>query len=188
VGSLISSWCEQDHPGVKIVALVCLPILVLSGALEVARVVAYRSEPMVITSVADLTLGEAVRSRIRKSAVMLTEPEASHPVFMYSGRPSFVAYEGWLWSQAWKGKYEQRMLDAKAIYQGTNTARELIKKNQIDYVVVGPPELKAGANKQWFDSNFVPVLTQEGYTLYDVSSDGKRTTTQVKKSMAEGES
>jgi hypothetical protein len=187
VGSLISSWWEQEHPGVKVIALVCLPILILSGALEVARLVAYRSEPMVITSVPDLSLGEAVRARVGKSAVMLTEPEASHPVFMYSGRPSFVAYEGWLWSQAWKGKYEQRLIDAKAIYQGNDTSRELIKQNQIDYVVIGPPELKAGANKQWFDRNYVPVLTRQDYTLYDVRGDAGRTTTQTKKSTAEGE-
>jgi|GEM_PF-2540382 len=185
VGSLISSWWEQDHPGVKMLALACLPILMLSGALEVARVIAYRSEPMVITSVADLSLGEAVRARLGKSAVLLTEPEASHPVFMYSGRPSFVAYEGWLWSQAWKGKYEQRLLDAKSIYQGNDASRELIKKNQIDYVVIGPPEVKAGANKQWFDSSYPAVLTQQDYTLFDVSGRGQ--TTQAKEVKPEGE-
>ncbi|HKE57024.1 MAG TPA: hypothetical protein VKB46_09990, partial [Pyrinomonadaceae bacterium] len=185
VGSLISSWWEQDHPGVKMLALACLPILMLSGALEVARVIAYRSEPMVITSVADLSLGEAVRARLGKSAVLLTEPEASHPVFMYSGRPSFVAYEGWLWSQAWKGKYEQRLLDAKSIYQGNDASRELIKKNQIDYVVIGPPEVKAGANKQWFDSNYPAVLTQQDYTLFDVRGRGQ--TTQAKEVKPEGE-
>ena len=166
-------------------ALACLPILMLSGALEVARVIAYRSEPMVITSVADLSLGEAVRARLGKSAVLLTEPEASHPVFMYSGRPSFVAYEGWLWSQAWKGKYEQRLLDAKSIYQGNDASRELIKKNQIDYVVIGPPEVKAGANKQWFDSNYPAVLTQQDYTLFDVRGRGQ--TTQAKEVKPEGE-
>jgi uncharacterized membrane protein len=99
---------------------------------------------------------------------MLSAPEASHPIFMYSGRPSFIAYEGWLWSQGWKGKYEQRMADTTAIYSGSASSKELINHNKIDYVVVGPPELKGGANKEWFDRNYSAVLVVNDYTVYDV--------------------
>ncbi len=107
--------------------------------------------------------------------MLLSEPEASHPIFMYSGRPSFVAYDGWLWSQGWKGKYEQRMIDKKIIYEGTDASRGLIDKNKIDYVVIGPPELRAGANKQWFDNNYTPVLSLPSYTLYDVRTQRQGT-------------
>jgi hypothetical protein len=168
VGALVASCWEQDQLGWKAVSLAALPLLLLSGGLEVARVITFRSHPMTISSVADLSMGEAIRGRVGKRDVLLSEPEASHPIFMYSGRPSFVAYDGWLWSQGWKGKYEQRMIDKKIIYEGTAASRELIDKNKIDYVVIGPPELKAGANKQWFDNNYSPVLSLPSYTLYDV--------------------
>jgi hypothetical protein len=172
VGTMLSSWWNESDLRWKGLALAALPVLLLSGGLEVARVVTFRSSPMTISSVADLSMGEAIRGRVGKRDIMLSEPEASHPIFMYSGRPSFVAYDGWLWSQGWKGKYEQRLIDKKMIYEGTETSRELINKNQIDYVVIGPPELKAGANKQWFDSNYSPVLSLENYTLYDVRQKG----------------
>lgn len=170
VGSLGASVWEKNHLGWKAISLAALPLLLLSGGLEVARVITFRSQPMTISSVADLSMGEAIRGRVGKRDVLLYEPEASHPIFMYSGRPSFVAYDGWLWSQGWKGKYEQRMIDKKMIYEGTAASRELIDKNKIDVVVIGPPELRAGANKQWFDSNYSPVLTHSSFTLYDVRS------------------
>ena len=168
VGSLITAFWEKNQFGWKVIAIAIVPMLVLSGGLEVARVVTFRSQPMTIVSVADRSMGEAVRSRIGKRDMMLSGPEASHPIFMLSGRPSFVAYEGWLWSQGWKGKYEQRMIDMKTIYQGTEASRELIDKNRIAYVVVGPPELKAGANQKWFDSNYSTLLKVTDYTIYDV--------------------
>ncbi len=168
VGTLVASCLEKNHLGWKAISLAALPILLLSGGLEVARVITYRSHPLTISSLADLSMGEAIRGRVGKREVLLSEPEPSHPIFMYSGRPSFVAYDGWLWSQGWKGKYEQRMIDKKIIYEGTDASRELIDKNKIDYVVIGPPELRAGANKQWFDNNYSPVLLLPSYTLYDV--------------------
>jgi hypothetical protein len=168
VGSFIASLWEESQLGGKVIAIAVLPMLVLSGGLEVARVVTFRSQPMTIVSVADRSMGEAVRDRVGKRDLMLSEPEASHPIFMLSGRPSFVAYEGWLWSQGWKGKYEQRMIDKQVIYRGSEAARELIQKNQIAYVVVGPPELRAGANKKWFDSTYQPLLFMNDYTIYDV--------------------
>lgn len=168
VGALLTSLWQSDRLQNKFITIAALPILVLSGGLEVARVVTFRSQPFTISSVSDLSMGQAIRSKIAKNEVMLSEPEASHPIFMYSGRPSFVAYEGWLWSQGWKGKYEQRMIDKKAIYAGDEAARELINRNQIAYVVIGPPELKAGANKQWFENNYLPLISVQDYTIYDV--------------------
>jgi len=167
-GSLLVSLWETDQLKWRVLCSATLPILILSGALEVARVIAYRSQPFTISTAADQSMGSEIRSRLNKSEVMLSEPEASHPVFMYSGRPSFVAYEGWLWSQGWKGKYEQRLLDKKTIYDGGEASRELIDKNNIAYVVIGPPELKAGANQEWFDLNYSPLLKVNDYIVYNV--------------------
>jgi hypothetical protein len=168
VGALLMSFWERAHIGWKALTIAAFPVLMLSGTLEVARVLSYRSNPMTISSAADLSMGAEVRSRLAKGEVMLSEPEASHPVFMYSGRPSFVAYEGWLWSQGWKGKYEQRLIDKKVMYGGSDAARELLDKNQITYVVIGPPELKAGANQQWFDEHYSRLVVFPDYTIYDV--------------------
>ena len=170
VGNLLVSLWERNQIHWRLLCVGLFPLLILSGGLEVARIMSYRLHPFTISTAQDLSMGTTIRSRLDKQDVMLSEPEASHPIFMYSGRPSFVAYEGWLWSQGWKGKYEQRLLDKKVIYGGNDAARELIQKNNISYVVIGPPELKAGANKQWFDQNYSPLLVLSDYTIYDVKS------------------
>lgn len=172
VGTLLVSFWQKNQVHWRILCAGVFAVMILSGGLEVARVMSYRIHPFTISTAQDLSMGSTIRARLNKQQVMLSEPEASHPVFMYSGRPSFVAYEGWLWSQGWKGKYEQRLLDKKVIYAGNDTARELIQKNNIGYVVIGPPELKAGANQQWFDQNYMRLLALGDYTIYDVTHTG----------------
>jgi hypothetical protein len=170
VGNLLVSLWERNQIHWRLLCVGLFPLLILSGGLEVARIMSYRFHPFTISTAQELSMGTTIRSRLDKQQVMLSEPEASHPIFMYSGRPSFVAYEGWLWSQGWKGKYEQRLLDKKVIYGGNEAARDLIQKNNIGYVVIGPPELKAGANQQWFDQNYSRLLVLSDYTIYDVKS------------------
>lgn len=152
----------------KALVIISIPVFVLSAVLEIARIFTYGSAPIAISTSGELALGELARARLDKRGILLTEPTPSHPVFLYSGCPSFLAFEGWLWSQGWKGKYEQRLVDKRTIYAGGDAARDVIRKNRIAYVTIGPPEVGAGANKTWFDTNYPQVLSLEGYVIYDV--------------------
>ena len=76
VGTLVASCWEKNQLGWKAISLAALPILLLSGGLEVARVVTFRSHPMTLSSVADLSMGEAIRGQMGKRDVLLSEPEA----------------------------------------------------------------------------------------------------------------
>ncbi|HLD25879.1 MAG TPA: hypothetical protein VJC05_02465 [Candidatus Andersenbacteria bacterium] len=153
-------------PATSLVAGLLLLTLTLSGGLENLRVLAYRSAPTGISTPAHHHLGETVRSLTDPRAILLTAPAAHNPVFLFSGRPSLVAYEGWLWSNGWGGRFEERILDTKAIYAGAPTAAALLQKYSIQYVAIGPPEMALGANREWFNQNYTSILQEADTTVY----------------------
>ncbi len=160
---------ETRHFWYQTVIVIIVPALILSGLLEILRAVSYRSQPFTIHTAQEQLLGAQVRSITQPRDLILTEPVFSNPIFVYSGRPSLVAYEGWLWSQGWVGQYEQKIADTRLIYKGGDQARQLLQSYNIAYVSVGPPEVAAGANKQWFDAHYPAALVMNQYTLYKVS-------------------
>lgn len=169
-GILLASLWHRSKIAGKIAVVAGVLALILSGGLEIARVFSYRSAPLAVSTPADEELGQVLRTMVARDAIILTAPVAHHPIFMYSGRPSFVAYEGWLWSQGWQGKYEQRLRDTQNIYRGGPTATEALAHNRIAYVVIGPAELAQGANQSWFNEQYSMVLKMNDYHVYDVRS------------------
>ncbi|MEX1997422.1 MAG: hypothetical protein WEA04_01965 [Candidatus Andersenbacteria bacterium] len=169
VGTLLGSWWQQKNWGGKLAVMLLLPVLGLSGGLEIMRAVSHRTTPLLLTTPTDEKIGAAVRSLTQPNDVVLTAPSFNHPVFVYAGRPSFLAYEGWLWSQGWQGKYEERLRDSREIFSGGTTTATLLQKNNITIVVIGPPELQNGANKPWFDQHYPRLLTEQDYSVYRVA-------------------
>lgn len=166
--NLLASWWTRWQWQGKVAVIVIIPLAVFSGGLEITRALVHNDNPLTLSTPTDEALGQAVQNISTPSDILLTAPTPNHPVFMYAGLPSFVAYEGWLWSQGWQGIYESRIADMRAIYQGGPAAKALLQKNAISLVVIGPPELQLGANQVWFDQNYPLVLNMNGYRVYRV--------------------
>jgi len=149
--------------------IISLLTLTLSGTLEITRVLSYLPQPLTLATPQDQALGRSIQTITNQDDLILFEPIPNHPIFLFAGRPSLIAYEGWLWSQGWRGTYEQRLADLKTIYQGAANTTDLIKQNNISYLIIGPPELSQGANEPYFAHNYPLVLSQNNYRLYDVT-------------------
>jgi len=152
-------------------ATVCLIIfLMFSGTLELVRIPFYNSAPLVLYTAAGQELARLVRQSTIPSDRILTSPSAQHPIFGLAGRPSITAYEGWLWSNGWRGIYETPLADSITIYQGHQGAASLLKKYDIKYVAIGPPEVAAGTSESWFKENYPLILSHDNYQLYKIES------------------
>lgn len=163
-------WHKQNLPARQIIVIASIGILIFSGSLEISRVLSLTNHPHIISTPTDLAIGETVRGSTARTDVIFTASNPpNHPVFLHGGRPSFIAYEGWLWSQGWKGIYEPRAKDASIILKGTPQSRELIKYYGIDVVAIGPQEKRQSANQPWYDQNFPILFRTENYTLYNTS-------------------
>jgi hypothetical protein len=167
ISSLLSSWWREKSWG-KVAVVILLPALTFSGALEITRAYIYSFSPMTLATASDEAVGAAIRNNSTNTDVILTAPTPNEGAFLFSGRPSLVAYEGWLWSQGWQGIYEERIAAMHTIYQGGPQAGSLLASHHISLVVIGPAELAAGANKAWFDQHYPTVVQQNGYIVYRV--------------------
>ena len=153
----------------KFLTIFVIILLTFSGTLELLRVVSYQTEPIGIGTPADQQLGQIIQQQTKVDDLVLTDTAANHPVFVFGGRPSFIAYEGWLWSQGWPEKYQQRFNDATQIYQGSSNTPLLLERHGIAAVVIGPPERAAGANEAYFASNYPLLFSYYDYNVYKIS-------------------
>lgn len=168
VGSFLSLYQPSRMAARLLLLALSLPLLTLSGALEIARVPSYRDHPMPLARPVDEKLGEKIRSLTQPDDILLTAPHYQQPAFIFSGRPSFVAYEGWLGSHGWRGHFEQRLADTHIMYSGSPVTANLLRKHNIAHVVIGPDELAQGANRDWYQKMYRAILDEYGYQLFTV--------------------
>jgi uncharacterized membrane protein len=95
--------------------------------------------------------------------VILTAPTYNSPVFL-SGRRVFMGYAGFLWANGLP--YTDREAELRSIYAGEASAAELITRNGIEYILVGPQERNDLSPNDAFLAQF-PVAAEIGqYRLY----------------------
>lgn len=154
---------QKDWP-LKIVAVLCFAVLIFSGALDVWRTVSGQVNAVVFDQNA-VEFGKQINLRTAPNAIILNAPTYNSPAVL-SGRISVMRYPGHLGSHGID--YAGRERDVTAIYSGSESARELIERYGIDYVIVSSAERALpGFNEDFFRQ--FPVRTNVGgYTLYKV--------------------
>lgn len=174
VAGLLAKWLKQ--PGARVYAVPLVAFCVWAGALDVCQVISATGKQE-IYSAEEQRFGDLVADAVPPRARILTSPTYTHPVF-WAGRRAWLGYTGWLWSHGLN--YGQREDDLVAIYTDSSRAPELLLKNKIDYVVIGPRERgdipSNGKNPehkpvdQAFFAQHYPVLAEAGgYTLYKIT-------------------
>jgi len=113
----------------------------------------------------DMELANWVKENIPKNSIFLTSTQHNHFIPTLTGRHILMGYKGWLWSYGID--YSEREKDIKSIYAGTSESIELLKKYDVDYVVIGLGEKSEfSVNEKFFTENFEIVKDFKGYKIF----------------------
>jgi hypothetical protein len=131
---LVRLW--TSGPRRAVLASLAFVVLVLSGALDVRRVVARKIDNAVFDA-GSAAFASTLREATEPRAVVLHAPTYNSEVYL-TGRRTVFGYPGHIWSQGLDGG--RREDEVRAIYAGRPEAPALLRSLGIQYVLVGPLE------------------------------------------------
>lgn len=163
VAWLLKEFAKMGSGFKAIVAAIVL-VLTLSGALDIWRVISGAINYQVFSK-DGVEVAEQIKHRTSSDAVFLNAPTYNTPVVL-SGRRSLMRYSAHLMSHGID--YMERENDLRRIYRGDASAEILLRKYNIDYVLLGPEEAGIdGINAEYFSR--LPIVAEAGsYKVYKV--------------------
>ena len=158
------AWLWQQKRVGQITAAVCFVILIFAGGLDVWRTASAQTNNGVFQEDA-VKVAEQIKSKTPPNAIFLNAPTYNSAVVL-SGRQSVMRYSGHLASHGID--YGPRESDVKQIYDGGGVAEILLKKYNVDYVLVSPEERNTLHAREDFFKKF-PIAAESGdYKVYKV--------------------
>jgi len=158
------AWAWEENILFKVGAGICFAALIFAGSLDVWRTVSGQIKYGVFEPDA-IKIAEMIKQKTEPKAIFLNAPTFNSPVVL-TGRQSVMRYSGHVASHGIN--YYPREADIKQIYQGGPTADALLKKYDVEYVLMTPEERNTlKANEEYFKK--FPVLAESGqYRVYKV--------------------
>jgi uncharacterized membrane protein len=98
-------------------------------------------------------------------SLVLHGPVVDTPLFL-TGRRSLLAYPGWAWPRGLD--FVAREANIREIYAGAPDATDLMRKYEVDYVVIGPMERAYMPVNDKFFSRYSNIAEIPEYQLYRV--------------------
>jgi len=166
VGGLLARMFQRG-PGSAIVASILLVVLGLSGALDLARASDYSVSAVQFTDAGGLQVADWVRGHTSPTAMFVVAGEHNSPIPTLAGRRVMIGYPGWLWTYGLPD-YVQKGADAQLILDGDSAAMDLVRRDGVDYVMIGPQEIPRGASRNYWDQHGALVYDSGGYAVYKV--------------------
>ncbi len=163
VAWLLARWWQQRSL-FRWVAPAVFLTLILAGALDVLRVVSEASEYQEFDA-QGIAVASAISAQTAPRALVLHAPTYNSPVFL-TGRRSLLGYPGWMWSRGLD--YSERSADIERIYLGAPEAEALLRKYNVDYVLVGPLELASFKVNEQFWSKYKTLARAGAYRVYQI--------------------
>lgn len=165
--SFALAWAYNRNAIFKVAVFGCLFLLTFAGALDVWRI----STDQVKIQVFDadsVKIAQDIKLRTFPNALFLNAPTYNSPVVL-SGRFSLMRYLGHLSSHGID--YGERFEDIKKIYAGDASADILLRKYNIEYVMISPAERNdLSVNESYFER--FPVIAESGqYKVYKVKKE-----------------
>ena len=148
----------------KIIPIVLMLTLVFSGIISVARTtVSFYSE----NNNEEIELAETIKKITEPRSRFLTAPVYNHFILL-TGRSILHGFAGSLWGQG--VDFSKRLEDIRKMYRGDRDAKELLDQYKVDYVVIGPPEIreKLEPNLEFYKNNFPIIVQSENYYVFKV--------------------
>ncbi len=159
-------WLWEQTNVARTAAAACFIVLIFAGALDVWRTASGQNKIKVFDKDA-VQLAELIKVKTAPNALFLNAPTYNSAVVL-SGRRSLMRYSGHLSSHGID--YGPREDDVKHIYQGGGVADILLRKYDIEYVLISPEEKNSlAANEDFFKK--YPVVAEAGqYRVYKVKN------------------
>ncbi|MBX7173700.1 MAG: hypothetical protein K1X72_22210 [Pyrinomonadaceae bacterium] len=130
------AWMWQKSLFFKTLAVVSFTVLILSGAIDVWRVMSKQINYQIFNN-DSIKIAQEIKQKTEPNALFLNAPTYNSAVVL-TGRLSLMRYIGHLASYGID--YEPRERELMRIYEGSALADSLLKKNNIEYVLISPEE------------------------------------------------
>jgi len=158
------SWIWQKDKYTWALAAVILVSLVFTGSLDVWRTASSQVKFQLFDPDA-VRIAEQIKAKTPAHSLFLNAATYNTAIVL-TGRQSLMRYPGNLYSYG--VDYAGREADVKAMYQGGPMADELLRKYNIDYVLVSQEEIRSmSVNKEYF-MKFPAVASAGGATVYKI--------------------
>ncbi|HZD96452.1 MAG TPA: hypothetical protein VE133_19480, partial [Candidatus Sulfotelmatobacter sp.] len=161
VALLLAKWWQQRSRW-RWLAPVIFASMVLAGALDVFRVITSATEQREFDP-EGIAIAKVISAQAAPRARVLHAPTYNTPVFL-TGRRSLLGYPGWMWSRGLD--FGQRNNDVQRIYSGGPDAAALLRRYGVEYVLVGPEELRTFTVDEQFLSQYKKLAQAGPYRLY----------------------
>ncbi len=166
VALLLTHWWRRGGAWTRIAVAALVVSLTAAGALDVLRVITGAAAQRVFSR-EDINFAALVERTTPPRSRILHAPVYNHPALL-TGRRSLLGYPGHLWSHGID--YTAREAEVKAIYAGAPEADAMLRRNQVDYLVVSPHERGALTVNDEALGRYTLVAEQGDYRLYRVTA------------------
>lgn len=166
--ALVNFW-HKNYLG-KILAVLLFITLTLSGLLEIIRIINTDKTKIPLWNKGDIEFSKVIIERTEPESTILTAAIHDHPVTSLSGRNIVIGFPGNAWSWGYSD-WQQREQDVKSMFKADHTtAPALLKKYNVDYVLIGPRErnFEPQLNENYFSQNFETVAVGSDFKLFQV--------------------
>ena len=147
----------------KILAIFLMIFLSITGILELIRLQRFDKNTFMLSDFEEIEFAQQVMKNTKTNDVFLTASDHNYPLQMWGSRSIVLGYKGWVTNFGFE--IDERSRDVIEIYKFPEKSLALIKKYNIEYVVIGDREKNEFIiNQKYFDENF-PVAFQNKDTL-----------------------
>ncbi len=160
------AWLWERKGLFKVIAATCFVFLILAGALDVWRTVSAQINTRVFDADA-MKVANEIKRKTAPNALILNAPTYNSAVVL-SGRRSLMRYSGHLSSHGID--YGPRENDVRRIYQGGGVADILLRKYDIDYVLISPEERDSMRANDAFFAKYPVVAEASQYRVYKIKN------------------
>ncbi|MBI3342443.1 hypothetical protein HY024_04955 [Candidatus Curtissbacteria bacterium] len=152
----------------KVLAIVLLTSLVLSGTIEIFKVLNNQNQKIQMWSSQDIEISRSIINNTLPGETILAAAQHDHPASTLAGRPVIIGYPGnaWSWGLA---DWSQREADVHTLLKGDPyLAPALIDKYKVKYVIISQREksFEPNLNENFFSEKGNLIATGESYKLY----------------------
>jgi hypothetical protein len=151
----------------KVVAAICVILLCAAGAADILKASIQSQNQSQLADTEGMKVAAWVLQNTPTRSVLVTAPEES--VALLSGRRVIDGYDGHMWSLGVTDWYT-RKLAVGTILRGDPGTDQLLSTYQVDYVVIGPPELSSdySASVTYWSQRAPAVFNDGSYHIYKV--------------------
>ncbi|MDH3753922.1 MAG: hypothetical protein OEU32_08620 [Acidimicrobiia bacterium] len=166
-------WAARADPPVNAFANAAIALgalsLVAAGGLDIFKTLDGTAGvyPATVVTAGEQLVGEWARAATPADSVfVVSSSSTSQPISSIGGRPVVTAFDGWVFDLGldWIGRAEA----SREILAGGPEAIGLVEEFGVDYVVIGPNELAAGADTVYWDRSGTLVYDLGGFRVYAV--------------------